>query len=203
MKMGNLIRTAVVALLLPVMAVASADNEVQALLQRTADYISSLGRYEARFDITAGDYFSSGSYVVDGDAYYIRVEGAEVYSDGKTRYEVDNSRREVNVDDVDIASRNVLDNPTRCFDFVGSDYEAEISTSTATETTLRLRSRDKAVEGEIYLTVDTATGCPKRVVYVLYEDRVEVEVTHLESSRKSVRRYAAKEYDGYETIDFR
>ena len=75
---------AIAALMLPLVA-AAADDEAQTLLRRTADYISSLGRYTARFGITAGEYSSQGSYTVDGDAYYIEVDGAEVYCDGKTR----------------------------------------------------------------------------------------------------------------------
>lgn len=193
---------AIAALMLPLVA-AAADDEAQTLLRRTADYISSLGRYTARFGITAGEYSSQGSYTVDGDAYYIEVDGAEVYCDGKTRYEVDNERREVNVDSVEGASRNILDNPTRCFDFVGTDYDAGVSSCTASETTLHLRSRDASVEGDIYLTVETATGRPRHITYVLYDDRIEVAVESLESSRGAVRRYDAKRYPGYETIDFR
>lgn len=193
---------AIAVLMLP-LAVAAADDEAQTLLRRTADYISSLGRYTARFGITAGDYASQGSYTVDGNAYHIEVDGAEVYCDGKTRYEVDNERREVNVDAVDGASRNILDNPTRCFDFVGTDYEAEVSSRTASETTLHLRSRDASVEGDIYLTVETATGRPRHITYVLYDDRIEVAVEALEPSREAVRRYNAKRYPDYETIDFR
>lgn len=190
------------ALMLP-LAAAAADDEAQTLLRCTADYISSLGRYTARFGITAGDYASQGSYTVDGDAYHIEVDGAEVYCDGKTRREVDNERREVNVDAVDGASRNILDNPTRCFDFVGTDYEAEVSSRTASETTLHLRSRDASVEGDIYLTVETATGRPRHITYELYDDRIEVAVESLEPSREAVRRYDAKRYSDYETIDFR
>mgnify|MGYP003175911395 FL=1 len=193
---------AIAALMLPLVA-AAADDEAQTLLRRTADYISSLGRYTARFGITAGEYASQGSYTVDGDAYYIEVDGAEVYCDGKIRREVDNERREVNVDAVDGASRNILDNPTRCFDFVGTDYEAEVSSRTASETTLHLRSRDASVEGDIYLTVETATGRPRHITYVLYDDRIEVAVESLEPSREAVRRYDAKRYSDYETIDFR
>lgn len=193
---------AIAALMLPLVA-AAADDEAQTLLRRTADYISSLGRYTARFGITAGEYASQGSYTVDGDAYYIEVDGAGVYCDGKIRREVDNERREVNVDAVDGASRNILDNPTRCFDFVGTDYEAEVSSRTASETTLHLRSRDASVEGDIYLTVETATGRPRHITYVLYDDRIEVAVESLEPSREAVRRYDAKRYSDYETIDFR
>ena len=182
---------------------ATAGDGVQALLRRTADYVAKLGRYTARFEITAGEYSSAGSYTVDGDAYYIEVEGAEVYSDGKTRYEVDNGRREVNVDGVDVSSRNILDNPTRCFDFVGTEYDAAVSSEEGDETTLCLRSRDESVEGEIYLTVETATGCPRHIAYVLYDDRIEVAVTHLAPASGAVKRYDRKAYSGYETIDFR
>lgn len=193
---------AIAALMLPLVA-AAADDEAQTLLRRTADYISSLGRYTARFGITAGEYSSQGSYTVDGDAYYIEVDGAEVYCDGKTRYEVDNGRREVNVDSVEGASRNILDNPTRCFDFVGTDYDVGVSSRTASDTTLHLRSRDASVEGDIYLTVETATGRPRHITYELYDDRIEVAVESLEPSREAVRRYDAKRYSDYETIDFR
>lgn len=189
------------AALLP--APAAAGDGVQALLRRTADYVAKLGRYTARFEITAGEYSSAGSYTVDGDAYYIEVDGAEVYSDGKTRYEVDNGRREVNVDGVDVSSRNILDNPTRCFDFVGTEYDAAVSSEEGDETTLRLRSRDESVEGEIYLTVETATGCPRHIAYVLYDDRIEVAVTHLAPASGAVKRYDRKAYSDYETIDFR
>lgn len=193
---------ALAAVLLP-LAASSADDEAQALLRRTAGYIGSLGRYAAEFDITAGEYFSKGSYTVDGDSYYIAVDRAEVYSDGKTRYEVDNDRREVNVDGVDTSSRNILDNPTRCFDFVGTDYDAEVSSRTEDSATLHLHSRDEAVEGDIYLTVETASGRPLEIVYVLYDDRIEVAITRLSSVSERVKRYDRKAYADYETIDFR
>lgn len=201
--MGKSILSMAIAALMLSLVAAAADDEAQTLLRRTADYISSLGRYTARFGITAGEYSSQGSYTVDGDAYYIEVDGAEVYCDGKTRYEVDNGRREVNVDSVEGASRNILDNPTRCFDFVGTDYDAGVSSRTASETTLHLRSRDASVEGDIYLTVETATGRPRHITYVLYDDRIEVAVESLDPSRGAVRRYDAKRYSDYETIDFR
>ena len=97
-----------------------AADDAQAILRRTADYVKKLGDYGVSFVLTSGDYASSGRYAVSGDVYYIAVDNAEVYSDGKTRYEVNHARKEVSVDDMDAASRNILDNPTRCFDFVGT-----------------------------------------------------------------------------------
>ena len=109
----------------------------------------------------------------------------------------------VNVDGVDVSSRNILDNPTRCFDFVGTDYDAEVSSEEGDEATLRLRSRDESVEGEIYLTVETSTGRPRHIAYVLYDDRIDVAVTHLAPASEAVKRYDRKAYSDYETIDFR
>ena len=42
--------------------------------------------------------------------------------DGKIRYEIDNRRREVTIDDVDTSSRNLLSNPAHAFDFIGTQY---------------------------------------------------------------------------------
>lgn len=183
-------------------SLASGDD-AQAVLRRTADYVKELGDYRAAFEITAADYASTGSYAVAGDAYYIAVDGAEVYSDGKVRYEVDNARREVTVDEVNIASRNVLDNPTRCFDFVGSDYSSEITSREKGAVTLHLRSTDPDIEGDIYLTVDEATGRPSRLEYVLYDDRITVCIVDLSRSDEPVKRFERSAYRDYETIDFR
>ena len=114
---------------------------------------------------------------MSGDVYYIAVDNAEVYSDGKTRYEVNHARKEVSVDDMDTASRNILDNPTRCFDFVGTDYRSEVASRDGDEVTLHLRAVDPEIEGDIYLTVSESTGRPSSVAYSLYDDRVTVRIT--------------------------
>ena len=86
---------------------------------------------------------------------------------------------------------------------MGTDYDAEVSSEEGDEATLRLRSRDESVEGEIYLTVETSTGRPRHIAYVLYDDRIDVAVTHLAPASEAVKRYDRKAYSDYETIDFR
>lgn len=182
---------------------AAAEDGVWQILQRVSDYMGPQKGYEVRFAIKAEGYNTEGRYCVKGDSYYIEVADAEVYSDGKVRYEVDNIRREVNVDNMDSNSRNIMDNPTRCFDFVEEDYTAEIVKRDANNITLRLQSKDKSVEGEIYLTVNSDSGAPQRVEYLLYDDKMCVEVVAINRAAGNVKSFARSAYKDYEMIDFR
>lgn len=182
---------------------AFADAPSQSVLQRVANHIKSLGNYEAQFNVVAGDFQAAGSYVVSGDSYHITVGDAEVYSDGKTRYEVDNVRGEVSIDDMHLDSNNILDNPTRCFDFVGSGYTSEVQGRSGSDVTIYLHSTSEDVEGEIYLTVDEKSGRPRRIVYILYDDKIEVEILSLTSRKQPAPRFDSGKYKDYEMIDFR
>ena len=184
-------------------ATASADERSQAVLRGVAEYVRALGSYDATFTVVAGDYQTMGHYSVAGDNYHIVVDQAEVYADGKIRYEVDHELQEVNIDEMDIASRNILDNPTRCFDFVGDEYASMVYTEIGNELTLVMRSNDTTLEGDIYLTVEKSTSRPRKIVYVLYDDRIEVTITSLVRRKAEVEKYNASKYRGYEIIDFR
>ena len=119
------------------------------------------------------------------------------------RYEVDNARREVNVDVMNADSHNILDNPTRCFDFVEEDYTAAIVESSGEDVVLSLRAKDEKVEGEIFLTVDSKTACPKEVKYTLYDDVIKVVVEQVEHKHDDVKSFNRSQYKDYEIIDFR
>lgn len=193
-----------IILLLALIATTAVRAEgEQAVLKRVAEYVAALGSYDAVFDVVAGEYESAGEYSVAGDAYYIALDKAEVYSDGKIRYEVDNERREVSVDVVDLQSRNILDNPTRCFDFVGDDYVAAIEREADGQVTLRLKARDEELEGEILLTVDAKSGRPLAISYLLYDDRIDIKIRKLESRKAKIKGFEKSDYKGYDIIDFR
>lgn len=181
---------------------ARAEGE-QMLLRRVAEYVKALGSYDAEVDVAAGEYKASGSYSVAGDSYYIKVGEAEVYADGKTRYEVDHSRKEVSVDVVDLESQNILDNPTRCFDFVGEEYAAELVKESDGVATIRLEARNEDIEGEILLGVESATGKPLSIAYILYDDRVDVKIKSLTPRKTKLPTFSKGNYKGYDMVDFR
>ena len=74
------------------------------------------------FEVSSDEYTTRGRYAVEGEKLLYRGGEAEVYCDGKIRYEIDNRRREVTIDDVDTSSRNLLSNPAHAFDFIGTQY---------------------------------------------------------------------------------
>ena len=191
------------ALALLICVSAAADEQPKTALQRVAHYVEALGAYDAKFKVAAGDYTTEGSYAVSGDNYYITLDEAEVYSDGKVRYEVDHNREEVNVDNVDLTSRNVLDNPTRCFDFVDSGYESDMFEQNGSQQTIHLRSTDAAIEGDIYLTIDAASARPQKLEYKLYDDIIVVDVISLEKRKTKINSFDKSKYKDYEIIDFR
>ena len=196
--------TGVVALQGVMAATPSAqDEQVGQLLERVAQYVKRLGAYSADFKVVAGDYTTRGRYDVSGDRYYIVLDNAEVYSDGHVRYEVNGERKEINVDVVDISSHNILDNPTRCFDFVGSDYVADIQRREAGRVTIHLRSADSSVGGDIYLTIDSSSARPIRLEYHLYDDVIEVDIISLSALKGGVKTFSERAYSGYDMIDFR
>ena len=182
---------------------AVAQEGVWSILQRVSEYMDSKNGYEVKFSIDAEGFTSHGRYCVKGDLYYISVADAEVYADGKVRYEVDNARREVNVDVMNADSHNILDNPTRCFDFVEEDYTAVIVESSGEDVVLSLRAKDEKVEGEICLTIDSKTACPKEVKYMLYDDVIKVVVEQVEHKHDDVKSFNRSQYKDYEIIDFR
>ena len=95
----------------------AAQPRATEILERLAAGFRAMDGYGVKFGVVSGDYEARGSYVVEGDSYYLVLGDAEVFADGAVRREVDNRRREVTVTEVDTASRNILNNPVRAFDF--------------------------------------------------------------------------------------
>lgn len=131
-----------------------------------------------RFEVATADYRSSGSYVVEGEAYSLELGDAEVFCDGKVRYEVDNGRREVTILDVDRRSRNILNNPVRAFDFIGSDYSCELLWERDGQAAVRLTpmAGSDSSAGEITLVVDTSRMRPVSLSYDYDGERVDVAI---------------------------
>ncbi|MDO5496751.1 MAG: hypothetical protein Q4F45_02615 [Alistipes sp.] len=183
--------------------VAYAQSEVDVMLGKLDKYIDNLGPYKISFKLTSEDYTSDGYCLVSGDNYYIGVGDAEVYADGKVRYEVDGARKEINVDAVNVQSHNILDNPTRCFDFVGEDYSAEIVKREANKVEIHLSGNDIIEEGDIYITIDKTTGKPLSILYTLYDDKAYIDIVELKSDTTPIKKFLKSAYKGFEIIDFR
>ena len=149
----------------------AAQPRATEILERLAAGFRAMDGYGVKFGVVSGDYEARGSYVVEGDSYYLVLGDAEVYCDGAVRYEVDNRRREVTIDVVDTDSRNILNNPVHAFDFLGSEYTASLAGEQEGRAVVRLTPApgNTSSAGNIVLTVDTAAMRPVSVLEIPVE----------------------------------
>ena len=175
------------------------------ILEKLAAGFRAMPGYSVDFEVSAGDYKSRGSYVVEGRCYYLVLADAEVFADSVVRYEIDNRRREVTVTEVDTASRNILNNPVRAFDFLGSEYTPSLVSEADGRAVVRLTpaAGNDSPAGDVTLTVDTATMRPRSLSYDYDGEQVLVNVLEVAPLAGHVWRFDKNAYAGYEFIDFR
>lgn len=185
--------------------VRAAENRAGEILERLAAGFRAMKGYEVTFEVEAGEYRTAGSYAVEGQGYFLTLGDAEVFCDGTVRYEVDNARREVTIVGVDTASRNILNNPVKAFDFLDSEYDPELLTETAGRAVVRLTptAGNSSPAGVITVTVSTATMRPEVLDYDYDGERVQVGILGIAPLAGHVRLFDKNAYAGYEFIDFR
>ena len=181
-----------------------ADNRSQAVLKQLTSALQSLEGYSVVFEVHTDKGVVPGYYEVSGDNYYMQVNGQEVYGDAEFRYEIDPSRREVVIDRVDLTSHNLLNNPTRAFDFIDGEYATSFVAENGGTCVIRLTPlRIQSAVGNIDVEVDTVRSLPVSVVYEIDGDRVRIDIRSVTAHEASPSTFDADDYAGYEWIDFR
>lgn len=163
-------------------------------------------------DNEATDDAISGYYMVDGDSYYLTLEDMEVYSDGELRYEVNNERREVVEDVVDLEACDLLTNPTRAFSFVAQEFDVAFLSGDAYSEDgstgyvgLELTPKDSSLGySQIELVLGRSSSGewqPLSLTYLYDGDRVVVGFVDadLPASMPTWRR---ARYNGYDIVSF-
>lgn len=184
---------------------SKAAGRATEILEKLAAGFRAMPGYSVDFEVSAGDYKSRGSYVVEGQCYYLALADAEVFADSVVRYEIDNRRREVTVTEVNRASRNILDNPVQAFDFLGSEYDFSLEGESGGRATVRLvpTAENDTSAGVVTLVVDTSSMRPVSLAYDYDGERVGIRVTGIEPQSGHFRTFDRQAYGGYEFIDFR
>ena len=182
-----------------------AADRADAILAGVSDGFRALGAYGVSFEVRSDEYVTRGRYAVEGENYYLVLGDAEVYCDGKIRYEIDNRRREVTIDDVDTSSRNLLSNPAHAFDFIGTQYAPSLVSDAEGRAVVRLTptSADASPAGEILVTVDTAAMRPESLRYDYDGEQVGIAVLGVAPLDTPLKAFSKGDYKGYEFIDFR
>lgn len=172
---------------------------------------ASLGvRYAMQLYVALGEVRNvadqySGYFIVDGDAYYMNLGVMEVYSDGKLRYEVNNERKEVTEDRVNLEAVDLLSNPTRAFDFVDEEYDVRVVSVAGDVATIELKpkSADLGITA-ILLTLqrEGSSVIPTLICYDYEGDEIRIELTMVDATSAPMPRWDAKSYRAYDIVSF-
>lgn len=181
------------------------SQRAEELLRRLVASIKALGDYGVSFAVESGDQTVEGHYSVSGNRYSMTLGDAEVFCDGKVRYEVDHRRREVVIDRVNESNRNIVDNPTRAFDFLDAQYRASLVSEAGSCAVVRLTPAEGGAlpVGSILLEVDTSAAKPRSLTYDFDGEQIVVRVSRIAAEHAALRTFDASACKGYEFIDFR
>ncbi|WP_418992179.1 hypothetical protein [Alistipes sp.] len=175
------------------------------IVRQLASAFRAMPSYGVGFEVLAGEYATRGRYAVAGDRYSLALGDAEVFSDAAVRYEVDNRRREITVNPVDTAARNILSNPVRAFDFLDSQYTSELLWERDGLASVRLTPApgSDASAGTVTVTLSLDPLRPLSLAYDFDGEQVTVRIRSVEPLAEPVRSFDRAAYPGYELIDFR
>lgn len=167
----------------------------------------SLGeRYAMNIVVAIGDEDPlNGFFMVDGDGYYITLGVMEVYSDGKLRYEVNNQRKEVVEDMVDLEACDLLTNPTRAFMFVPNEFTTEVTSTTNDAVVLRLTPKSEAMGiDSITLTLERSGSevSPATICYDYGGDVVTISLSENTTTDLKLRKWDKSAYKAYDIVSF-
>ena len=168
---------------------------------------NSLGeRYAMHIAVTVSEEAPiSGYFMVEGDAYYISLGIMEVYSDGKLRYEINNERKEVVEDRVNLEACDLLSNPTRAFSFVPQEFSSEVTSATNERVTLRLTPKSEAMGIDaITLTLERSGSqvVPVAISYDYDGDAVAITLSRADVSDAKLPRWDKSAYRAYDIVSF-
>lgn len=172
---------------------------------------SSLGeRYAMHITVTMNDPIEgatdvSGYFMVEGDAYYITLGVMEVFSDGKLRYEVNNERKEVVEDRVNLEACDLLTNPTRAFSFVPQEFLSEVTSASNERVVLKLTPKSEAMGIDaITLTLQRngSTVMPVAISYDYDGDAVSIALSVADVTDAKLPRWDKSAYRAYDIVSF-
>ncbi len=169
---------------------------------------ASLGEryaYGITVEVEGDDNELYGAMQVEGDSYHMTLADMEVYSDGKLRYEINNARKEVTEDRVNLDSRDLLTNPTRAFAFVDEEFTMKLRFSHNDELAIvELVPHDKALGITTISLALSKSGDvvqPLQIIYDYEGDKVKITMQPTDEGWK-LPRWDKDAYRAYDIVSF-
>ncbi len=161
-------------------------------------------RYALYMKVDAYGEKINGYFMVDKDSYYIQLGTMEVYSDGKYRYEINNERKEVTEDRVNLESRDLLSNPTRAFEFLESEFKATISENIHNGAILKLVPKQSSDITAVYVSVVWKDNriIPLAIKYDYDGEEVSIALVMADAQSAVLPCWDKNNYKTYDIVSF-
>lgn len=146
-----------------------------------------------------------GYFMVEDDSYYIQLGTMEVYSNGKIRYEVNNERKEVTEDRVDLESIDLLTNPTHAFEFLDEEFTSSIFEEIHNGVILKLEPKEDIGITAIYVSViNDGKGniTPHAIKYDYEGEQVAIALIMADASSSIMPKWDKSRYTTYDMVSF-
>ncbi|MBR2429601.1 MAG: hypothetical protein IKB15_06455 [Alistipes sp.] len=183
----------------------SAQDMAREWVDRLNASLGSRYAFGITVEVGDGDEALYGTLQVEGDSYYMRLADMEVYSDGSLRYEINNARKEVTEDRVNLESRDLLTNPTRAFAFVDEEFDMALRFNQNDEVVgISLTPKDRALGiTNINLALLTSGDrvLPAQIEYDYDGDIVKITMTPIEGEW-TLPRWDEDAYRAYDIVSF-
>lgn len=189
---------------------AEAQPNGKGVLERVSQSVAQMESYVVEFELrmTAATNPSKGDCRIAGDRYVISIDGMMQGFDGEKVWMVDAVAEEVTYDTPRTASRSLFDNPTLAFDFTEELFDVKSVAEEEGTVSVVMEPKEGVLDGiaEVMLVVDSTTGLPASLAYDFGGATIEIVVTNIAPREFSSEEFSilpAKEFPGYEIIDFR
>lgn len=183
----------------------SAQTTARQWLERLDASLGERYAMALHIDMTNAEQPLIGYLMIDGDSFYLTLGAMEVYSDGKLRYEVNNERKEVTEDRVNLSSADLLSNPTRAFEFVSEQFDVALLSANATDVELHIKPLDVDMGiSNIALSLKVAGGkvLPDAIVYDYDGEVVGITLEMMDAKDKALPRWSKDRYRAYDIVSF-
>ena len=174
------------------------------------DWINGVNRtlkdnYALHMKVDAYGQKMNGYFIVERDSYYMQLGSMEVYSDGKLRYEINNERKEVVEDRVNLEACDLLSNPTRAFTFVSKEFSSEVVSRADNRVVVRLTPKSEAVGiDSIELTLEESGSkvLPVSICYDYDGDKVSIALAMADAADAKLPCWSKAAYRAYDIVSF-
>ena len=198
--------------------VSAQDSKAKSILDGFNKSMKSYPSLDIRFtfsteDATSGRMESQDGRVLNkGNAFKLIMDEMEVYSDGKTKWTVMHDVDEINIQEVDSESHDLMDNPINFFTVNNKDftysYKGSVIIAGKEMEKIEFKPKDKrAAYSAVELQIEKSTQYPYQISYIGKEgENYSVKVKSFTPNAKieDVQLVFKKEsYSGYEIVDLR